>query len=808
MIINLAKINEQYKTVPYQSKPDSLSLEEWQIALRRQFAERHSFVVENNGVHPVFSDFVVSNPESNSRYKVAIRSGDYSMNFCECMDFKTNGLGSCKHIEAVLLRIQSNEAHKHILECNFQPNYSSVHVKYGGQRDIKFRLGYENEQAFKALAAEYFDENDVLKPESYQHFETFLHKAVAISSSFRCYPDALERIIQIREQQKRNVQTTELRQYIATGLIDAELFDYQVDGVLFAYNAGRCLLADDMGLGKTIQAIATAQLLQKEQNIESVFIICPTSLKYQWKSEIERFTKSSALIIEGSSAKRAEQYQNKAFVYKIMSYNILLTDLMLVNKLEPDLIIIDEAQKIKNFKSKISKQVKLLKSPYAIALSGTPLENKLEELYSIMQFVDSYSLGPYYQFMNYHLVRNEQGKIIGYQHLHHIRERLQNVLLRRTRTSVLSQLPARIVKNLLIQITTPQMDIHNEYKREVAKLIEKWKRSGVLNEIDRNRLITSLNTMRMVCDSTFLVDQKTRHDTKIDELMNIVDELIEQGPEKLVVFSQWERMTRLVARELANRNIQYCYLHGNVTAADRGKMLEQFSKQADCRVFLSTDTGSIGLNLQAASILVNLDIPWNPAILEQRISRIHRLGQQQSVSIINFIAAGTIEQRMLDVLSFKDALAKGVLDFGDDSIFMSESAFKTFIGTLDTMIDFRESVSTVSEKEELHDVSTVEKTEPQQLHLFEDDDVEPSYEFSQTDDNFDELLTSGVTVLSRFADVFADDKKREQLLQTLFEQDANSGKSYLKIPVENEQTAQNMFRFIASFLSQYQTKNS
>ena len=120
MIINLAKINEQYKTVPYQSKPDSLSLEEWQIALRRQFAERHSFVVENNGVHPVFSDFVVSNPESNSRYKVAIRSGDYSMNFCECMDFKTNGLGSCKHIEAVLLRIQSNEAHKHILECNFQ----------------------------------------------------------------------------------------------------------------------------------------------------------------------------------------------------------------------------------------------------------------------------------------------------------------------------------------------------------------------------------------------------------------------------------------------------------------------------------------------------------------------------------------------------------------------------------------------------------------------------------------------------------------------------------------------------------------
>ena len=540
--MDLQKIETSYKTVPYQQKPENLTVEEWQIALRRQFAERHPFLVENLGNHPVFSDFTVTNNENNSSYKVAIRSGNYDLNFCECMDFKTNGLGTCKHIEAVLLKICENESHKHILECHFQPNYSSVHLKYGNEREVKLRIGYELETEITELAKHYFDQNLTLKEESFAHFESFLEQAVKIQPSFRCYSDAMEYIISVRSREKRQ-QSITAQSPILDSLVNVSLYDYQKHGVAFAAQAGRCLLADDMGLGKTIQAIATAQLLKQECSISRVLIVCPTSLKYQWQSEIEKCTSESVLVVEGNASKRASQFaQNTAF-YIIVSYNILLTDLTLVNNLEADFIILDEAQRIKNFKSKISKQVKLLQSPYAMVLTGTPLENKLEELYSIMQFVDSFSLGPFYTFISSHQIKDEKGKTIGFKALNDISKTLSGVMLRRTRLQVLEQLPERTVKNMLIPITNKQMQIHNDGKCEVAKLIDKWKRSGALTEIDRHRLITQLNSMRMVCDSTYLLDQKTRHETKLEEAMNMIEEIIVQGTEKAVIFTDCVKIT-------------------------------------------------------------------------------------------------------------------------------------------------------------------------------------------------------------------------------------------------------------------------
>jgi len=184
-------------------------------------------------------------------------------------------------------------------------------------------------------------------------------------------------------------------------------------------------------------------------------------------------------------------------------------------------------------------------------------------------------------------------------------------------------------------MTQEQMDIHNELGDNVAKLVNKWRRYGFLNETDRKRLILSLSQMRMVCDSSYILDQKTRHDTKIDEVMNILDEFFENSEEKVVIFSQWERMTRLVAQELDNRGVKFENLNGGVESSKRKDLLENFRNEPKSRVFLSTDAGGVGLNLQSASLLINLDIPWNPAVLEQRIARIYRLGQERNVSIIN-----------------------------------------------------------------------------------------------------------------------------------------------------------------------------
>lgn len=187
--------------------------------------------------------------------------------------------------------------------------------------------------------------------------------------------------------------------------------------------------------------------------------------------------------------------------------------------------------------------------------------------------------------------------------------------------------------------------------------------------------------------------------------MSILDDVFIVSEEKVVVFSQWERMTRLVRAELESRNIGYAYLHGDIPSQKRKPLLDDFHDNADCRVFLSTDAGGIGLNLQAASLVINLDIPWNPAVLEQRIGRIHRHGQKRAIRVINLISRQSIEERMLDVLAFKSSLFKGVVDNGENEIFMREGKFNRFMQSV-------EQVAGVSQTQEVPVTNEEEMEQP------------------------------------------------------------------------------------------------
>lgn len=258
------------------------------------------------------------------------------------------------------------------------------------------------------------------------------------------------------------------------------MFPYQRKGFWFAAKAGRALIADEMGLGKTIQAIAVAELYKRELNISKVLIVCPTSLKYQWKSEIEKFTHDSTIhVIEGNIMKRKEQYEKNTSFYQIVSYHSIANDVDYLNKSDFDLVILDEAQRIKNWKTKVSQRIKKLQTTYAIVLTGTPLENKLEELYSIMQFIDVYRLGPMYKFLDdYQIHAEETNKVVGYKNLHDIKERLADTLIRRSKKEIIDQLPKRMDKNLFVPMTEQQMELHEEKKDVEAKLVMKWRKMG------------------------------------------------------------------------------------------------------------------------------------------------------------------------------------------------------------------------------------------------------------------------------------------------------------------------------------------
>ncbi len=844
------KKNPKEKKIPFHRQPEDLSLERWQTALRKQFGKDSAFTYENTGQHPVFSDFVVKNPDTGNAYKVAVRSRDDSANHCSCMDFRTNRLGTCKHIAFLLHRLENKRGNKKLLKAGHRQPHSSIYLDYRDGRKIKLSIGTVEEDKFLKFAKKHFDSHLEIKPGGFENFEKLLEEARRIHEDFRCYDDALEYVLAQREHIQRNTRLAELCPQgadspLLNSLLNVTLYPYQREGVLFAAQAGRCLLADEMGLGKTIQAIAAAQLFKKEFGVAKVLVVCPTSLKYQWKSEIERFTDSDVHVVEGTAHRRHKEYREKEAFFTIAGYHTVANDLRQLNEQEYDLVILDEAQRIKNWQTKTSAAIKRLQSTHAIVLTGTPLENKLDELYSIMQFIDQYRLPPLYQFLHRYQVTDDNGKVVGFKNLREIGDGLSNVLLRRRKKQVLKDLPKRMDKTLLVPMTQEQMDEHRSYADEVARLVAKWQKQRFLNEKDRKRLMLSMSMMRMVCDSTYILDQKNRHDTKVDELMCILEEFFaNQDGEKVVVFSQWARMLQLVEMEMKERGIGYQFLHGSVPSEQRGGLLKTFREDPDCLVFLSTDAGGVGLNLQNASLVVNLDIPWNPALLEQRIARVWRMGQENAVQVLNLVSAGTIEHRMLGVLKFKDAMAKGVLDEGEDVIFMETSRFNDFMGKMVDLTGQGFVASDTQDVQETLDAEAADIAAPEETPvpteatpapaIVGDDDVSlggaevgsavgslqaetrgvqglPS---QQTGGNGQqegsqvrqqgggmpstpaELVQSGVSFLSGLAKTLSDPAATQQLVSSLTAKDEATGQTYLKIPVENEATVANVLQVL------------
>lgn len=749
-------------------KPADMSLEEWQVALRQQQAQREHFAISEASERFSPGEYCVRNHKTRSQYKVIYRGAYSPWNYCSCPDFRSSGLGTCKHVEGVKLWLKAEG--KEV--CRQEPEYSSVYVDYRGQRCIRIRFGQEHRRELTALAQDYFDHALILRPEAYSHFDTFLEKARAIEPSFRCYPDALEIVISQRERLQRAMLASQVYTDDALdALLTAKLYPYQKEGVRFAIRAGKAVIADEMGLGKTIQAICCAEIYLRQKMAESVLIVCPTSLKYQWKSEIERFTGSEdagrVVLVEGYASKRLELY-NAAAPYKIVSYQSLANDLKTLDHLATDVLIMDEVQRLKNWNTQLAQAVRRIDAHYNVLLSGTPLENKLDELYSIVQLADPYCLTPLYLFRHEHIITDpDTGKAIGYKNLNGIRQKVSGVLIRRTKKSVQLQLPGRTDQTLLVPMTPQQGSRHEELRTAVARLVQKWSRSHFLTEEERRRLLLMLGQMRMLADSTFIVDQdqENRHDVKITEVMNILDDILEGSDAKVVIFSEWERMARLLSQELDNRGLRYEFLHGSVPAPKRSELIQRFTDDPQCRIFLSTDAGSTGLNLQSASIIINLDLPWNPATLEQRVGRIYRMGQQEPVQVMNLVSRGSIEESMIQRLRFKNSMFEGALDGGDDTIFLSDDRFKGFMSQIASIMQQTGDETAGTPAEEDIEEQAPATTPPQQS-------AEPA-----TNDVVKRLM-------DRFVQV-----------------DKESGQMAIHIPVKDQETVTQLFSLLGKLLS-------
>jgi superfamily II DNA or RNA helicase len=473
------------------------------------------------------------------------------------------------------------------------------------------------------------------------------------------------------------------------------LYPYQRAGLERFLAEGRLLLADDMGLGKTAQAIACTHVLWNAMRIRRALIIAPASLKPQWAREWMQFSDLPVHVIDGLRPEREAIYGSTEEGIFISNYEQLIRDLDIIKAWNPDLVVLDEAQRIKNWATKTALSVKGLTPPYRLVLTGTPMENRIEELASIVEWVDDMALEPKWRLSSLHAIRADgKREVIGVRHLDTLRQRLSHCMLRRIRQDVLDQLPARTDTRVPIEMTPEQVEEHDALNQPIATLMARAQVRPLTHE-EFLRLMTLFATQRVISNGLGqlqFVDVwptiqarkpeenviKRLSSPKLLELRQLVRQLVLDQGRKLVVFSQWRRMLTLahwaVSDLLAESGLRAGFFTGQEGQKRRTQNIVEFHDDPSFRILFASDAGGVGLNLQHASnCVINLELPWNPAVLEQRIGRVYRLGQTKPIDVFNLVSEYGIEARIASIVGSKQAFFKGLFDGDSDAVQFEQS---------------------------------------------------------------------------------------------------------------------------------------
>lgn len=484
--------------------------------------------------------------------------------------------------------------------------------------------------------------------------------------------------------------------------LSIELYPFQRASVFRFLAKGRLLLGDDMGLGKTAQAIACATVLVQLGRIDRVLVVCPAPLKSQWVAEWRRFSRVAIAVVEGPPRARRVIYRRFARGSLVVNYEQLRRDVDLVRDWAPEMVILDEAQRIKNRATQTARAVKRLEPRFRLALTGTPLENRLDELVSIVEWIDAFALEPSWRVSAWHTVPGIGTQSArGIRELGTLRERLDPIFLRRTRKEVIGELPPRRDTELSIVMVPDQSRPHQALRKEIAKLLSVAKKRP-LTLVEFNELMGLLTAQRVIANGMAQVeylriwkDLQTQKPTpqvleslsspKLSEFRELTAELLAQPARKIVVFGQWRRALLLahwaIHDLLEARGERAVFFTGKESLKRRTHNVVDFHDDPHTRLFLSTDAGGTGLNLQrAADCVIHFELPWNPAVLEQRVARVHRLGQTKPIDVYRLVSRGSIESRLAALLDDKKALFDELFDGDQDTVSFRSSG--SFLGRL------------------------------------------------------------------------------------------------------------------------------
>lgn len=429
-----------------------------------------------------------------------------------------------------------------------------------------------------------------------------------------------------------------------------KLRNYQKEGFKWLKNLSELefggILADEMGLGKTIQTIA---FLSSEKNRKTL-IVAPTSLIYNWDNEFKKFSPDLKIGIFHSNEVLIDELKECDII--LTTYGLVRNHIESFKKIEFDYCIIDEAQSIKNSLGKNTNAVKEIKSKVRFALTGTPIENNLLELWSIFDFIMPGYLFPRKYF---------EEKFIGKEDMETLRLLVKPFILRRTKLEVVKELPDKIEKKMLISMTSEQKNIYKKYVSDVKKKIKE-------NKGNKIEVFSYLTRLRQVClDPSILFEEYTGGSGKLNAALELIEKQSKEGG-KILLFSQFTSVLKKIEPILKERDIEYLYLDGATSSKERINLVDEFNRNNSIKVFLiSLKAGGTGLNLTSANLVIHFDPWWNPAVEAQATDRAHRIGQKNIVEVIKLIARGTIEEQILKLQEAKKQLVNEVItdDFRD-----------------------------------------------------------------------------------------------------------------------------------------------
>lgn len=516
-----------------------------------------------------------------------------------------------------------------------------------------------------------FDELGIVMLDSHQEERPLWSLASLDPSHFTDLPINFSMTPKLKEIQSQMLGVNPVIHQEVPQQINATLRNYQHEGIGWLDRLRKMhlsgILADDMGLGKTLQAIVAITQYKKERPKSVSIVVCPTSLVYNWAEEFFKFNSElSVLPVDGTPAQRKKLLKDiKKYDVIITSYSLLQKDVEIYKKFGFGYSILDEAQHIKNRMTRNAKTVKMLQCDHRLILTGTPIENSLDELWSLFDFLMPGLLSSYDRFVEKYLRTPSQG---NQTNLEKLRRKLSPFILRRMKRDVLAELPpvSEIVYHCHLSDT--QRELYSSYAKSAREELSQLVKKEGFDKVQIHVLATLTRLKQICCHPAIFAKEKaeTGDSSKYDMLMELLQSLIE-GKHKTVIFSQYTRMLQIIRKDLQSQGIRFEYLDGSTK--NRISIVKKFNEDENIPVFLvSLKAGGSGLNLVGADTVIHYDMWWNPAVENQATDRVHRIGQKNSVSSFKLVTKATIEDKILELQERKKGLVTKVINTDEEAI--------------------------------------------------------------------------------------------------------------------------------------------